>query len=70
MHSPIDQPSSIEELFVYPGLGSLLFRSISSRDYTTMQGIFLVVTVAVVLSNLLAELLYSRLDPRISLGER
>lgn len=55
----------IEALYVYNGLGSFLFKSISDRDYTSMQGVFLVITISVVLSNLLADLLYARLDPRI-----
>jgi peptide/nickel transport system permease protein len=61
----------IEELFVYKGLGSFLFLSISKRDYTSMQGVFLFITFSVVLSNLLADLLYGRLDPRIRIsGEK
>lgn len=59
----------IEELLQYKGLGSFLFRSISERDYTAMQGVFLVITISVVLSNLAADLLYSRLDPRVRVGE-
>jgi len=60
----------IEEMFVYKGLGSFLFWSISQRDYTSMQGVLLVIVMSVVFSNLLADLLYSRLDPRVRLGER
>ena len=59
----------IEQLFVYNGLGNFLFRSISSRDYTSMQGVLLVIVISVVMANLLADLLYSRLDPRVQLGE-
>lgn len=59
----------IEELFVYKGLGSFLFWSISQRDYTSMQGVLLVIVISVVFSNLLADLLYSRLDPRVRVGE-
>ncbi len=59
----------IEELFVYKGLGSFLFWSISQRDYTSMQGVLLVIVISVVFSNLLADLLYSRLDPRVRIGE-
>lgn len=59
----------IEELFVYKGLGSFLFWSISKRDYTSMQGVLLIIVMSVVFSNLLADLLYSRLDPRVRLGE-
>jgi peptide/nickel transport system permease protein len=58
----------IEELFVYKGIGSFLFWSITQRDYTSMQGVFLVITVSVVLSNVIADLLYSRLDPRVRVG--
>lgn len=61
----------IEELFVYKGIGSFLFFSISQRDYTSMQGVFLVIAVSVVVANILADLLYSRLDPRVRVeGER
>ena len=59
----------IEELFVYKGLGSFLFWSITQRDYTSMQGVLLVIVISVVFSNLLADLLYSRLDPRVRVGE-
>ena len=58
----------IEELFVYKGIGSFLFWSISQRDYTSMQGVFLIITTSVVVSNVLADLLYSRLDPRVRIG--
>jgi peptide/nickel transport system permease protein len=58
----------IEVIFQYPGVGRRLFESIMRRDYTVMQGIFLVITVAVVVSNILADLLYGFLDPRIRAG--
>ena len=58
----------VEELFVYKGLGSFLFWSISQRDYTSMQGVLLIITMAVVFSNMLADLLYSRLDPRVRIS--
>ncbi|CAN5500902.1 ABC transporter permease [soil metagenome] len=54
----------IERVFSYPGLGSLLFESISSRDYPAIQGAFLVVSVSVVTVNALADVLYRRIDPR------
>ena len=61
----------VEELFVYKGLGSFLFWSISQRDYTSMQGVLLMITMAVVFSNMLADLLYGRLDPRVRVrGEK
>jgi peptide/nickel transport system permease protein len=58
----------IEELFQYPGIGRNLLRTINARDYTTMQGMFLVITLAVVISNVLADLLFGILDPRVRLG--
>lgn len=54
----------IERVFSYPGLGGLLFDSIGARDYPTIQGAFLVVSLSVVTVNALADLLYRRLDPR------
>jgi len=54
----------IERVFAYPGLGNLIFLSIDSRDYPTIQGAFLVVTFTVVTVNALADVLYRRLDPR------
>ncbi len=58
----------IEPIFAYEGIGSELWRAIQQRDYPMLQGIFLVVTVSVVVANLAADLLYSRLDPRIRAG--
>ena len=55
----------IEQLFVYQGVGLELLKATNNRDYPLMQAIFLVMTVAIVLSNLLAEILYGVLDPRI-----
>jgi peptide/nickel transport system permease protein len=55
----------VEPIFQYQGIGQRLFESIQQRDYPTLQGIFLMVTISVVLANLIADLLYSRLDPRI-----
>jgi peptide/nickel transport system permease protein len=58
----------IEELLVYWGLGHYLFYSITTRDYTAMQGVFLILTTSVVLANLFADLVYSRLDPRVRIA--
>jgi len=55
----------IENMFLYPGVGYFLNQAIARRDYLLMQGMFLIITVAVVSANLLAELLYSVLDPRL-----
>jgi peptide/nickel transport system permease protein len=56
---------AIEQIFEYPGLGRQLLRAITTRDYTTMQGIFLVITIAVVVANVLSDLALGLLDPRV-----
>ncbi|GAA3446678.1 ABC transporter permease [Planomonospora venezuelensis] len=59
----------IERIFTYPGLGLLLFDSIANRDYPLMGGAFLLITVATVVANIVADLLYSVIDPRVRSGE-
>ncbi|MDP9729478.1 ABC transporter permease [Alicyclobacillus tolerans] len=59
-----------ETIFSLPGFGSLLVQSVFSRDYTTVQGTALIAAVAVVLVNLVVDVLYSVVDPRIQLGGR
>ena len=58
----------IETLFQYQGIGYVLSGAIAQRDYPVMQGVFLVITVSVILANLLADFLYGWLDPRIKVG--
>jgi peptide/nickel transport system permease protein len=60
----------IEQIFRYQGIGFILGDSISRRDYPVMQGVFLVITLSVVIANFFADLLYSWLDPRIKLGKQ
>jgi peptide/nickel transport system permease protein len=55
----------IETFFVYPGLGYYLIQSVNQRDYTVMMGCFILITVAVVVSNLIVDLVYPLVDPRI-----
>jgi peptide/nickel transport system permease protein len=55
----------IEQLFNYPGIGYQLINSVNARDYAVMMGCFVLITVAVVISNLLVDLLYPIVDPRI-----
>jgi peptide/nickel transport system permease protein len=54
-----------EVVFSYPGIGEVLFQAISNRDYPLMQGVFLMITIAVLLANLLADFCYVLLDPRV-----
>ncbi len=60
----------VEPIFQYQGIGYTLFKAIQSRDYPLMQGIFLMITISVVVANLIADLLYTRLDPRIRASGR
>jgi peptide/nickel transport system permease protein len=54
-----------ELVFNYPGMGYLLFNAISSSDYSMIQGVTLIITVAVLAANYLVEVLYGFIDPRI-----
>lgn len=58
----------VENVFNYPGLGRLLMFAIDRRDLPLMQAITLVAVLAFALANLVADLLYAALDPRIRLG--
>lgn len=58
----------VEQVFKYEGIGFLLLEAVNKRDYPLLQGILLVITVAVVAANVIADLLYSRLDPRIRIS--
>jgi peptide/nickel transport system permease protein len=60
----------LEGLFTYRGVGYLLGKAMTDRDYPVMQGVFLVVTIAVVFANLIADYLYGWLDPRIRVAGR
>ena len=57
----------IEQIFTWPGMGRLFFESIRERDYPTIMGLTLMFSVLTLLGQLLADLLYGWLDPRISL---
>jgi ABC-type dipeptide/oligopeptide/nickel transport system permease component len=58
----------IEAVFGWPGIGELFLRSVGSRDYPVLQGIFLLTATLVVLSNLISDVLSSLMDPRIEYG--
>ncbi|OCA81444.1 peptide ABC transporter permease [Bacillus sp. FJAT-27225] len=55
----------IETVFAYPGVGRLMFESVLSRDYPLIQATFLIITFSVVIANLLADLIYPLLDPKV-----
>jgi len=54
-----------EVVFSYPGLGYLFFKAVSNLDYPLLQGLFLMLTFGVLGANLIIDLLYIRLDPRV-----
>ncbi len=55
----------VETVFAYPGLGRLIYEAVTARDYPLLQGAFLLITVGVIGLNLLADLIYPLLDPRV-----
>jgi peptide/nickel transport system permease protein len=57
-----------ETVFSYPGLGWSLLTAVRQLDYPLMQGIFLMITLAVLVANFIVDLLYLRLDPRVRTG--
>ena len=57
-----------ETVFRYPGLGMWIWRSIETFDYPALQAIFYVVAICVIIANLIADLLYGVIDPRVTYG--
>jgi peptide/nickel transport system permease protein len=55
----------VETVFAWPGLGRLLLSSLLGRDYPVLLGLFLLVSISIVVANLLTDLVYGWLDPRI-----
>jgi peptide/nickel transport system permease protein len=55
----------IETVFSYPGIGKLIFDSVISRDYPLLQGCFFLFSVVVIIANLVVDIVYKYLDPRI-----
>jgi len=55
----------IEAVFSWPGLGGAIFEAVGRRDFPVLQGAFLLIAVAVIFANLIADLTYNYLDPRV-----
>ena len=55
----------IEQIFLVPGMGKLLIDSITWRDFTMIQALVMIVALMVLLLNLIVDLMYAWLDPRI-----
>ena len=60
----------VETIFNIPGLGQLIMNSITRRDFTVIQGVVLAVTFMYVMINLLIDLLYGVVDPRVRLDRK
>lgn len=55
----------VESVYAYPGMGTLILTAVKNRDYPVLEGCFLTFATAVLLMNLIIELVYRRLDPRV-----
>ncbi len=56
----------VEQIFAWPGIGSLMISGITNRDYPVVMGVTVLIAVVVLVTNLLLDILYARLDPRIT----
>jgi ABC-type dipeptide/oligopeptide/nickel transport system permease component len=58
----------IEQVFAWPGMGQLALSSVGRHDYSVIIGFALIISVLVLISSLLADILYTLVDPRVRLG--
>jgi len=59
-----------ETVFAWPGLGRLMMRALSTRDYPLIMGMFIVITAIVIIANLLTDISYAVLDPRVRYSKK
>jgi len=57
----------IEIVFSWPGVGSLTWQALTQRDFPVLQGVFLIVAVTMLVANLVADIVYTYIDPRVRL---
>jgi peptide/nickel transport system permease protein len=55
----------VETVFAWPGIGRLIYDAVARNDFPVLQGAFMLIALSVILANLLADLLYSVIDPRV-----
>lgn len=55
----------MEQVFSYPGVGKLLMTAVQDKDFALMQGVFLVITVTVLMANFVMDMIYGFIDPRV-----
>jgi peptide/nickel transport system permease protein len=60
----------VEQVFSWPGMGQLMVEAASGQDYPVAQATFLILAAVVIVLNLIADISYSYLDPRISVASR
>jgi peptide/nickel transport system permease protein len=58
----------VENVFSWPGLGTLAYQAVQARDNPLLLGIFIVTAILVSLFNLITDIAYSVVDPRVELG--
>ena len=58
----------VERVFGWPGMGSLMFSAINNRDFTIVMGVTVVIALTVLCTNLLLDLVYGLVDPRVRYG--
>lgn len=55
----------VETVFSWPGIGRLMYEAVFARDYPVLMGLFVVISISVIVANLATDLAYAFLDPRI-----
>jgi len=55
----------VESVFGWPGMGRLIVEAAQGRDYNLVMGVTVIVTIIVILSNFIVDLIYSKIDPRV-----
>jgi len=55
----------VEKVFNWPGLGTLAFEAVASRDYPTLQAVIAILALSIIVINLLTDVIYGLVDPRI-----
>jgi len=55
----------VETVFAYPGVGMLVYEAVQAHDYSLLQGAFLIIAIAILAVNFIADMVYVHLDPRV-----
>ncbi len=56
----------VETVFAWPGMGRLMFEAIMARDYPVLMGLFFCVSVMVIFANIVTDIVYAIIDPRVA----